>query len=412
VDEYQDINFAQYQLVRLIGNRETSICVIGDPDQAIYGFRGASASYFMRFQAEYQNTRVFTLQQNYRSSQNILDASGDVIEKNTRFRHNKLRSDITGSTKVEIYTAPTDRAEAEYVIHQIERMVGGTSHFSIDSDRLKSGDSETTQRTFADFAVLYRLNTQSRLLQEAFERSGIPYQTSGDVSLFQKEEIRKIMNMLYLIVCAENEQFSNEWSQNSTIWPVNRSDRKKAEALVRQGESLSLQDAVEYIRSNLYANGYFDKSQKRKKILEQFQLQVKAFTGSIREFLQRAALHQEADDYRMGDRVSLMTLHTAKGLEFPVVFITGCEQHLIPCTLGQNPAAIDEERRLFYVGMTRAQERLILTRARKRYIFGTLYNSHASPFLEDIKKGLKEEIQFQYEQQTYHQNDDAQLKLF
>ncbi len=181
VDEYQDINLAQYRLLQLLTAAGANLCAIGDPDQAIYGFRGADRGYFLRFEQDFPDATRLYLRQNYRSTQLILDASTQVIAKESNRAAQLIWSDTLDPTKVDIYPAPTDKAEAEYVVHQIEQMVGGTSYFSIDTGRATG--IETGARAFADFAVLYRLRAQSRLLVEAFERSGIPYQTVGQTAL-------------------------------------------------------------------------------------------------------------------------------------------------------------------------------------------------------------------------------------
>ncbi len=196
-DEYQDINFAQYRLLRLLTATGANLCAIGDPDQAIYGFRGANRTYFATFSQDFPSAKILHLDQNYRSTQLILAASGQVMVKGADREASKIWSDFFDQTKLDIHAAPTDKAEAEYVIHQIEQMVGGTSYFSLDSGRVPGTD--TVVRSFADFAVLYRLGAQSRLLSEAFERSGIPYQIVGQTPLVEYKEVRELLAYLALI---------------------------------------------------------------------------------------------------------------------------------------------------------------------------------------------------------------------
>ena len=198
VDEYQDVNLAQVRLLRLLASAETNLCVIGDPDQAIYGFRGSDQRYFFSFQDDYPNARTIQLEQNYRSTQMILEAAQQVIARNPDRNAAVIWSEFAQQAKLDIHHAPTDRAEAEYVVHQIEQMVGGTSYFSIDSGRV-DGERQSApdqDRSFGDFAVLYRTRAQCRALVEAFERSGIPYQTGGEKPLTAHEEIRRIVALL------------------------------------------------------------------------------------------------------------------------------------------------------------------------------------------------------------------------
>ncbi len=192
VDEYQDVNLAQYRLLRLLAAGGANVCAIGDPDQAIYGFRGADRGYFLRFTQDFPDAQVLRLRQNYRSTQLILDAAQQVIGKSTdKSERLRLWSTFLEQTKVESHLAATDKAEAEYVVHQIEQMVGGTSLFSMDSKR--ASGHESTPRSFADFAVLYRLNGQSSLLVEALQRSGIPFQTVGQTPLVEQKEVRELL---------------------------------------------------------------------------------------------------------------------------------------------------------------------------------------------------------------------------
>ncbi len=207
VDEYQDVNAAQVRLLDLLAAGGANLCVIGDPDQAIYGFRGAERGYFLAFRQQHPEAAAMRLSENYRSTQMILDAAVQVIGQSAPDEgatgERELRSvaalaDFAEQVKLDVYHAPTDKAEAEYVVHQIEQMVGGTSYFSLDSGRAP-GDVPTVAHSFADFAVLYRLGAQSRLLIEAFDRSGIPYQTVGQTPLHAQPQVRAILAHLWLL---------------------------------------------------------------------------------------------------------------------------------------------------------------------------------------------------------------------
>jgi DNA helicase-2/ATP-dependent DNA helicase PcrA len=314
VDEYQDINAVQHALLKILVGAHNTITAIGDPNQAIYGFRGSDVKFFQRFADDFPGVTTLSLSDNYRSAQNILSASGQVMANTSHARVPALTAQIYSQGRLRIHAAATDKAEAEYVTHQIEKMVGGTSLFSYDSARVESHAEH--QRSLGDIAVFYRLKSQVVALQKALDRSGIPYQISGREASDNAEEM---IDALY------------------------------------RGQPDEPDISVE--------------------------------------------------------KVSLMTLHASKGLEFPVVFIIGCEQNILPLAIGTLISDIDEERRLFYVGMTRAKEELFLVCARQRFLYGQKYQNEPSVFLSDIEAGLKE-----YEQSIQRlkrpKKGDAQLTLF
>lgn len=481
VDEYQDINFAQYRLLRLLTAQKaaaqdpnkvqgTNLCVIGDPDQAIYGFRGAKREYFLTFQQDFPEARQLQLSQNYRSTQMILEASSQVIAKETETERLKIWTEFVDQTKLEIYQAPTDKAEAEYVVHQIERMVGGTSYFSLDSGRVD--DDDLGERAFSDFAVLYRLNMQSRLLIEAFDRSGIPYQTvGGGRSFYEHKDIQKILAYLWFIynpssvfhlaniLKTRSSAFKPKtWdplltlsqTRQSSVWhiliqfgegslftekPLFTSAQKKhlddlIPFLMTLGEayraSISVVEMIEMIEQFLSCQrkgkGQKKQAQTQTALAEQIQEllgKAQPFENRLADFLEATVLYKETDHYDpRADRVTLMTLHAAKGLEFPVVFVVGCEDDLLPYRLpnrhGQPDQEPDvaEERRLFYVGMTRAQQKLILTNAKTRFLFGQGIQNAPSPFLSDIEQTLKDIKKMARRKPAKVKEEDLQLRLF
>jgi len=302
VDEYQDINEVQHALLKMLADEGVLLTAIGDPHQAIYGFRGANVRFFANFIEDFKGASSLTLEENYRSTANLLKASTQMIRPFLDSKVPELIAKIHKEGHLMIHETPTDKAEAEYVVHQIEKLVGGTSMFSRDSGRARQEDKG--QYGFGDIAVLYRLNALNRSLREALERSGIPYQVSGE---------------------------------NSS--PV------------------------------------ADQS---------YQFKI--------------------------DKVSLLTLHASKGLEFSVVFIVGCEEKILPLDFATMISDPQEERRLFYVGMTRAKERLHLVYAKKRFLFGRIFENASSVFLKDIEENLKE-----YEQATLkikRRPEETQLTLF
>ncbi|MCH8953920.1 UvrD-helicase domain-containing protein [candidate division KSB1 bacterium] len=405
VDEYQDINFAQYQLLRLLTSGESNLCVIGDPDQAIYGFRGANKEFFLKFQEDFPNAITVALNQNYRSSQTILNASSQLISKNPERKNVDIWSGIISQTKLEIYSAPTDKAEAEYVVHEIEKMVGGTSYFSLDSERVIN-EAVDAQATFSDFAVLFRLNAQSRLLIEAFQRSGIPYQTVGETPFYERKEVSQILDYLKLL--------NNPTSDCHKKSVQNNRDRKNNELnFFNQNSNLNAIEVIEKIIEKFYPPNYFDKNEKLKVLLNQLFLRCKPFENRLSDFLDSTVLQTETDEYDPRvDRVTLMTLHASKGLEFPVILIVGCEENLIPYQKKGEELDLEEERRLFYVGMTRAQKKLILMNAKKRFLFGKQCENSPSRFLNDIEEALKEIKQRDFKKKIKEMKKRNQLDLF
>lgn len=300
-----------------------------------------------------------SLTENYRSSENILKASGQVIEKSRDSGAPSLIAKMHAQGNLVIFEASTDKAEAEYIVHTIEKMVGGLSMFSQDSKRV--GREIDGEYSFGDMAVLYRLNAQGRVLEEAFKRSGIPYQVSGDKRLAQQESALKVIS-----------------------------------------ETKNMKDIAEVRR-------YLENLESNEQNIFQLTLLAKE-ASSVEEFTDIVFLQKEDDagDPR-AEKVLLLTLHAAKGLEFDVVFIAGCEKRLIPLEQEGREVNLEEERRLFYVGMTRAKKTLYLLRSKKRMFYGKIREAQSSPFLLDIEENLKS-----YEQQEKRKkkSEDQQLKLF
>jgi len=375
VDEYQDINPVQHQLLLELAGEKSVVTAIGDPDQSIYGFRGSDASLFQRFVEDFPGARVLTLTDNYRSTESLLKASGQVILKNADAARQELAAQFHCEGHLTVYEAPTERAEAEYVVHRIERMVGGTSLFSQDSRRVEI--DQKAQRCFRGIAVLYRLNSQRHCLQEAFDRSGIPYEVTGDKKLIDRKPVMEFLDAI--------------------------------EALP-EGEP-HISEKLGLLKSSTSWHKWFEKNPSWLKNVEQLIQVARDFT-TIRDLRNHLALQQPEEPLEyQADKVRLMTLHASKGLEFPAVFITGCEDGLIPLWReGEDNGA--EERRLFYVGMTRAKEELFLTCAKRRMMFGQTRFPEASPFLKDIQDDLK---RIEAARQTTHRKSaktSTQMSLF
>ena len=401
VDEYQDVNFPQYRLLKLLKTPETNLCAIGDPDQAIYGFRGADRSYFLQFQQDYPDAALLRLRRNYRSTQTILDASRQVIAKSAERLPLDLWSDFVSQTRLEIHHAPTYKAEAEFVVHRVEKMVGGTTYFSLDSGRVESYEDATL--AFGDIAVLYRLNAQSAALVEAFDRSGIPFQVVGQTPLCAYKDMREILAYLWALANPDT-RFHLDMLAKS---PQER-DLFLGE-LRQDADTLTIAELIRKISERVALAADSKGAERLKRLIER----AKPFERRLRDFLEFAALQKDADDYDpRADRVTLMTLHASKGLEFPVVFIIGCEEGVIPYQRDGEPCDIEEERRLFYVGMTRAREKLLLTRAQTRFLFGKTREHAPSRFLNDIEDALKEVKEREQRKMENAKPASPQLALF
>ena len=430
VDEYQDINPAQHDLLKILVEGGARITAIGDPNQAIYGFRGADTRYFHSFEDDFPGAEVRYLSENYRSAATLLDASSQVMRASGVSKAPPLVAALYVQGRLVIRETRSDRAEAEYVVHQIERMVGGTSHFSQDSGRLEQGADPGEERSFGDIAVLYRMNSQNTALVEAFERSGIPYHVAGDTSLINRPGVQEIVTLLQLgdgrtvttgsaLRCLSStidglgdrtvELIEELWKNRTQITIDHVAELMDHPRLLmkrsRNGVEALLND-LKTINSDLEKRmaAHILENLARSSIWEKLKWRYPRADDSLRELtryarietelpvmLDKLLLSQEYDAFgEASEHVHLMTLHAAKGLEFPVVFVVGCEDGLVPLQHGGEVSDVDEERRLFYVAMTRAKERLYLVRSGKRMLFGEVRATRPSPFLTDIEEQLKQ----------------------
>ncbi|MGH1480075.1 MAG: UvrD-helicase domain-containing protein [Geminicoccales bacterium] len=349
VDEFQDIDEQQYQMVRLLTSAKTNILAIGDPNQAIYGFRGADPKSFKRFRDDHPSVQTVTLRRNYRSSGTIVKASAQIIETGEPGAADGLDIVRAMEERITIHQAPSDKAEAEFVVHQIEQMIGGHSFFSLDTGR--SADGRSSELSFADFAILYRTEAQASLFIEAFERSGMPFKKHNHALLIEEPSAQAILHRVDPV------------AKSTASFELNAA----AAAVMREAGD--------------------DDMQGLNATLQQLLALAQSCEDRLDWFVDAVPLATEADCFDpRADRVSLLTLHAAKGLEFPVVFMVGMEDGILPLSFGKRLKSSEraEERRLAYVGMTRAMDRLFLTHADQRTWRGNSQKLPPSPFLLDI----------------------------
>ncbi len=366
IDEYQDIDKNQYDLIRFLAPENAHIFAIGDPNQAIYGFRGGDSKFFNNFKQDYKNAKIINLKNNYRSTNTIVDASNQMINSfNIISKFDKPHEKIT------IHKAPTDRAEAEFVVSTIENLIGGHSFFSIDSKR---SDGNENNYSFGDFAILYRTQTQLPAIKEALDRSAMPYSALSNKLLCERKEIIKLIEFL---------DDKNEISpQLEKIINYSKEDEK-------------IKNFKEKIENNIL----------------KYLLNISYIHNQKSEFLREISLIKEIDTLdNRADRISVMTLHASKGLEFKCVFIVGLEDEILPLYRAKTNEEKEEERRLLYVGMTRAKEQLYLTHAQKRQWLNTTRTLEISPFLAKIKNDLLKASEFKKPQKETPKAQ--QLSLF
>ncbi|OPX93686.1 MAG: ATP-dependent DNA helicase PcrA [Syntrophorhabdus sp. PtaB.Bin006] len=361
VDEFQDINPAQYKLLKLLSGDNPNLCAVGDPDQAIYGFRGADVGSFLDFEKDATRTKRIVLTENYRSSGIILDGSSSMIRHNRRRVDKNVHPTREGGNRIKIVSVPDERAEGEFIVGEIEARMGGTSHFRLMASRQERNTSVACH-DFSDFAVVFRTNAQARTLEDAFVSSGIPYQVVGGYSTRKRKEVVDVLSRLRRLgaVAGDTTPLKSLPAKDFVVWAL-REPELKGEG---SGETLKT------VYSLLEAVGT---------------------GGTAADFLNEACLLTPADDFDpRADAVVLMTIHMTKGLEFDVVFVTGAEDGLIPYRRPGESGDVEEERRLLYVAMTRAKKELFLIHARRRSMFGKREHRSPSPFLREIEDEFTE----------------------
>jgi DNA helicase-2/ATP-dependent DNA helicase PcrA len=406
VDEYQDVNTPQYLLLKLLVGESGRIMAVGDPDQSIYGWRGADMSLILRFEEDFPGARVVVLDQNYRSTGSILEAANSVIKKNFVRREKNLWTSSEGGPPVNLLLARNDVEESEFVAGEIERLV------SDDCD-------------YGDISILYRMNALSRGYEQALLERGVPYRIVRGTSYYERKEIKDVISMLRLAVnpkdAASLERIANVpvrglgkkavseltrylslaegepadvWNEMANSPPLKGRATPGAARLAEVMSGIivekTLKSAVDYI---LYNGGYDsyikeefpDDWEERLENIQEI-ASIMPGEGNIADALAEVAIFtdQETPDGEES-RVNLMTLHAAKGLEFPIVFIVGLEEGIFPGARAlEEPDAIEEERRLCYVGMTRARKRLYMSGVASRLIFGAIRRSPFSRFVREL----------------------------
>ncbi len=350
VDEYQDVNPAQERLVLLIAppGPDTELCAVGDPDQAIYGFRGSDPACIDRFATYYPNATTIALRMNYRSPEAVVRAATLVIERAPLRPTRPLEPTTSGRSPIERFTMASEAEEAYFIAREIERAIGGISLHSMDTGRA-DGENDS-HLAFREIAVLYRTSAQGDAIGQALDQSGIPYQRVGDHAPTARPHAAELLARL----------------RELTDPSVRHVPVTELIAQLLPAEA----DAAERAAADLLAA-----------------LSV-PFGNGLAEFLAAVPLWQAGDESLATQKVALLTLHAAKGLEFPLVFIAGCEDGLLPLQLPGRPVDVEEERRLLYVGMTRAQHRLVLTAAQKRTIRGSVVAHGPCPFLDNLPADL------------------------
>jgi DNA helicase-2/ATP-dependent DNA helicase PcrA len=438
VDEYQDTNRAQYLLCSLLAAKHGNLAVVGDDDQSIYSWRGADLRNILDFERDHPTTKVVKLEQNYRSTQTILDAAHAVVSRNEGRKEKKLWTDRGAGTAITLFDAYNEYEEAEFVARQIERLTG-SGRSGLNAMLTARADDESGSLRYGEIAITYRINAQSRVLEEAFVRFGIPYQLVGGTRFYERREVKDALGYVRLSrntadrVALERvinvpargigdktmaELRASAEARGGTLWEAiersgenpNLSPRAKTALsafaeLVRGFAAIAAKeppspifDAV-YERTGLreqLQDGTDDGEERWTNLLElrnhAAEFDELAIPEGLERFLEEVALVSDQDELEdRPDRVTLITLHAAKGLEFPIVFIVGLEEGLLPHRRAlEDDRELEEERRLAYVGMTRAKDRLYLVHANHRSTWGVGAASEPSRFLAELPEELLE----------------------
>lgn len=439
VDEYQDTSHLQYQFVNLLAKKHQNLCVVGDDWQSIYKWRGADIANILEFERDYPKAKVILLEQNYRSSQNILDASYGIISKNVNRKDKKLWSAKEKGSSISAAMVCNEKEEGYFIVEKIREIAGAVPALPVETERSRvcPPSSEERKLLYKDFAVLYRTNAQSRVLEEAFIAAGIPYKIVGGLKFYSRKEIKDVLAYLRLILNPYDKvsiarvinlpqrglgkttvdkllktleiSDRNRPIEEIKIESVDSSKQKAINSFFKllfvckeKSKEFSLTKLIDFL---LTASGYgtyiqsIDEGEARWENIQELFTAAAKFDKlpceeGLRIFLEEVALVADTDELEPTNNVvNLMTLHSSKGLEFNNVFIAGMEEGILPhsrIAVNNNPEDLEEERRLCYVGMTRAKERLFLIFTQTRNIYGNTALTRPSRFLRDIPEHLVE----------------------
>ncbi|MCK9479299.1 MAG: UvrD-helicase domain-containing protein [Firmicutes bacterium] len=418
VDEYQDTNHAQYRLVSLLAGKHRNLCVVGDDDQSIYKFRGADIENILGFEKQFPEAKTIKLEENYRSSQNILDAANNVIKNNSERKSKRLWTSKGEGEKITLFKGQTEYDEARFIVEKIE----------------------LSAKSYNDFAVLYRMNSQSRVIEDALTRAAIPYRVLGGLRFYDRKEIKDAIAYLRLIFNKNDNvslkriinepkrgigkttvQYAEDLSaqlgismfdvcKKARLYPTLERSRARLEqfcAMIEGLGGIEQQPFDAFVKEVLIQTDYIPALEAENSIesitrLENLyelissakEYEQSADEPSLSGFLESVSLVADVDNYdEAQNAVVLMTLHSAKGLEFPTVFIAGAEEGVFPSLLSTaSNEELEEERRLCYVGITRAKEQLYITHAGTRTLFGSTKHNRLSRFIEEIPSSLIENL--------------------
>lgn len=376
VDEYQDTNHAQYQLAKMLAGQ--NICVVGDFSQSIYSWRGADFTNLAKFQEDFKNTKTFSLSQNYRSTQTILDAAYAIISKNTTHPILSLWTKNPKGEAIAIYEARNEHDEAEYIIQQIQNSEFRIQNFS-----------------YSNVVVLYRTNAQSRVIEEVFLHNGVPYVLIGGTRFYERKEIKDVLSYLRLLANPK-DMVSYKRIEKLGKGRLEKFLEFQKEVAIKDLSTIELLDKV--LKATDYLSLYDEKDEEDRQRLENIKelRSVAIEFPNIVEFLENVSLveqeylpdHPKSNGEKK-DAVTLMTMHAAKGLEFPTVFMIGMEEGLFPHSRSlMDKHELEEERRLCYVGITRAKQNLFLTYARRRLFFGQKTSNIVSRFIMELPEDV------------------------
>ena len=383
VDEYQDTNHAQYLLTKMFSSKWNNICVVGDFSQSIYSFRGADFLNLAKFKEDFKDTKTFSLSQNYRSTQRILDGASSVISKNNGHPVLQLWTENKAGEDISIFEALNEQREAEFILEEMEKI-----------------KYQNPSLRYYDFAILYRTNAQSRAIEEVFIHRGVPYILIGGTRFYERKEVKDVLSYLRVIANPKDKISLKRLEKLGKGKFAKFLDFQKTfdEKNINSDTTISIMDRA--LKATDYLSLYNAKDEEDLGRLENIK-ELKSVAISypnLGEFLENVSLVEQEyipdhikDENGKKDAINLMTLHAAKGLEFPVVFMVGMEEGLFPHSRSMmDKNELEEERRLCYVGMTRAKEKLFLTYSRKRLFFGQKTTNIVSRFILELPEGVLE----------------------